>query len=47
MPFRDGFSVVPSFYVKFGSGGSRLKKVVAGPLWSFTRVTGHGKSSPL
>ena len=47
MPFGDGFSLVPSFCVKFGSGGSRLKKVVAGPLWSFTRATGHGRFSPL
>ena len=47
MPFRDELSVVLSFCVGFGSSGGRLKIVLAGPLWSLIRMTGHGRFSPL
>ena len=47
MPFTDELSVVLSFGVGFGSRRGRLKKVLAGPLWSLIRMTGHGSFSPL
>ena len=47
MPFGNSLSVMLSFGVGFGSGGGRLKKVLAGPLWSLVRMTGHGRFSPL
>ena len=47
MPFRDQLSAVLSFCVLVGPGGGRLKKVLAGPLWSLIRMTGHGRFSPL
>ena len=47
MPFGDELSVVLSFGVGFGSGGGRINKVLAGPLWSLIRMTGHGRFSSL
>ena len=47
MPFGNRLSVMLSFGVGFGSGGGKLKKVLAGPLWSHIRMTGHGRFSPL